>query len=131
MHGSKTSIAVLLLLTLVAGAAVAAEAPKGQAAREIALFSVPKLMEGTTLQDLAGALAKEPGIVSAQADTAKDSFKVTFETKKTDPDKILETVKSVANDAKLVAVMPADGKPSGKDCGKCPRSKSCPGAGKK
>lgn len=134
MRGSRSSTAALLLLVLFTGAAFAAQTvadtPKTQPAHELALFSVPKLLEGTTLTDLAGALAKESGVVSAQADSAKDSFKVTFETKTTDPNRLLKAVTSVAKDAKLVAVMPAGAKAAAKDCGNCPHAKGCAGAKK-
>lgn len=135
MLGPRSCTAALLFIVLFAGAALAgqpvADAPKAQHAQEVALFSVPGLAQGRTLEQLAGALAKESGVVSAQADSTKDSFKVTFDTKQTNPDKILKVVATVSKDAKLVAVKPADPKAAAKDCGKCPHSQKCAGAKKK
>jgi copper chaperone CopZ len=131
----KASVATLALLAVCAGVVLAAEAAprksSAPATQEVAVFSVPMLMEGTVLKDLVKAVADKPGILSAQADSAKSTLSVTFETKKTKPDRILKALNSVSKDAKLVAVAPADARAAGKhDCGKCPLAKGCPGTKK-
>lgn len=130
MRQSKIFAVALVLVALCAGAALAADTPAQKAkdgpAQELAIFSVPNLMEGTTLKSLAQALAKQPGIVSAQVDAEKGTFNVTFEPGKTGPDEILKVISSISKDAKLLAVAPADGKAAlGSDCGKCPSARSC------
>lgn len=135
MRRLKTSVAILLLLVMSAAVGFAADpAPDKSSAtptQEMAIYSVPKLMEGTMLKDLAKALSAQTGIVSAQVDSGKSTFNVTFEPKKTDPDQILKVITNIARDAKLVSVGPADPKAAAHDCGKCPKAKSCSGAQKK
>jgi copper chaperone CopZ len=122
-------LAICTIVALAAGSAP--QKPKDAPAQEVAIFSVPKLMEGTTLKSLAQALAKKPGIVSAEVNAEKGTFNVTFDPKKTSPDEILKTVASISKDAKLVAVVPAEGGAAmGSDCGKCPSARSCPKAKK-
>jgi copper chaperone CopZ len=121
----------LLLFVLCAGVALATDSPpvksKAVTSNEVAVFSVPNLMEGTTLKALAQALTKMPGIVSAQVDAEKGTFNVTFDPKKTNPDEVLKVVTSISKDAKLVEVVPANAKAAaGPDCGKCPSARSCP-----
>jgi copper chaperone CopZ len=130
MRSSKNFAAFLILSVLCAGIALAADsAPqkvKAPPAQEVAIFSVPNLMEGSTLKSLAQALSKKPGISSAQVDAEKGTFNVTFDPQKSSPDEILKIVSSISKDAKLVAVAPADGKAAlGPDCGKCPSARSC------
>lgn len=130
MRSPKTLVAALGLLALCAGIALAGDAPaqtaKSGPALEVATFAVPNLMEGTTLKSLAQALAKKPGIASAQVDAEKATFEVTFEPQKTNPDEILKIVTAVSKEAKLVSVAPAEGAAAhGSDCGKCPSARSC------
>lgn len=134
MRRMKTSLALMLLIVFTLGTALAADPTPTKSsappAQETAVFSVPKLMEGTLLKDLAKALSAQPGVVAAQVDNAKGTFNVTFDPKKTNPDEILKTVASIAKDAKLVSVVPASGKAASDGCGKCPHAKSCAGAKK-
>jgi copper chaperone CopZ len=144
MRRLNISFAILLLLTACAGFASAADqAPEKSSAAtpskseaapatlEMAVYSVPKLMEGTLLRDVAKALSQHVGVTSAQADPEKGNLNVTFEPKKTNPDEILKTINGVAKDAKFVSVAPADPKAASHDCGKCPHASSCAGAKKK
>lgn len=135
MRSLKTLAVAVCLFTLCAGIALAGEAPpqkeKAGPVLEVATFSVPNLMQGSTLKSLAQALAKKPGIASAQVDAEKESFEVTFEPQKTNPDEITRIVTAVSKEAKLVSVAPADGAAvPGSDCGKCPSARSCPKAKK-
>ncbi len=130
MRNPMTLPAVLVFLSLCAGIALAGDTAtqkvKAAPAQEVAIFSVPNLMEGATLKSLAQALGKKAGIASAQVDAEKGTFNVTFDPQKTSPDEILKVVSSISRDAKLVAVAPADGKAAlGADCGKCPSAKGC------
>jgi len=131
MRLSRVVAVLMLFILCAAGVAAAADeaksASKVPADREVAVYAVPKLMEGTVLKDLAKALADAPGVLLAQVDKEKGTFNVTFETKKTDPEALLKTIQTVSKDATLEAITAADGKsPAGKDCGKCPHSKACP-----
>jgi copper chaperone CopZ len=133
MRSPKVFLATLILVGLCAGMAIAAEQAAEKAkvvsSQEVAVFSIPNLMEGTTLKSLAQALGKKPGIVSAQVDAEKGTFNVTFDSKQTNPDEILKSVVAISKDAKLVSVSTADGKaPMGPGCGRCPSAKSCPKA---
>ncbi len=134
MRRMKLSLALVLLLVLGAGSVLAAEPTptpsNATPALETAIFSVPNLMEGTLLRDLAKALSTQPGIQSAQADKDKGTFNVTFEPKKTNPDEVQKAVVAVAKDAKLVTIVAADGKAAHDGCGKCPSAKTCPGSKK-
>lgn len=134
MSRLKMSLAALLLLTICAGVGSAADPTPAKSnaapAQETAIYSVPKLMEGTLLKDLAKALSDQPGVVRAQIDSGKGTFNVTFEPKKTNPDEILKTITGISKDAKLVSVGPADPKAASQDCGKCPSAKTCAGAKK-
>jgi copper chaperone CopZ len=126
-------VLAFLLVVCVGGvlAAGTASTPSNAApALETAIFSVPNLMEGTLLRDLAKALSTQEGVQAAQADSEKGTFNVTFEPKKTSPDAIQKTIVSVAKDAKLLSVGPASAKSAHDGCGKCPSAKSCPGAKK-
>lgn len=134
-RGRTISLLLALAVSLSAAALAGdAEKPKDggktgvSAPQETAVFQIPKLMEGTLLRDLAKALADHPGIVLAQVDKQAGGFHVTFEPKKTNPEAIQKVLSTVAKDVRLEKVMPADGKASGQDCGKCPHAKSCPGA---
>ena len=121
----KPLVAVLILLALATGIAVAAE--KAARAHDIAVFSVPEMTKGGVLRDLAKALAGEPGIVKAKADRKGGTFKVTFDRQATEPARILKAVNTVSREATLVSVGPADLKaPGDKGCGGCPRAQSCP-----
>lgn len=144
MRRLKTLFAVLLILTACAGLAAAADkAPEkssattpsksetAPAALEMAVYAVPKLMEGTLLRDVAKALSRHAGVTAAQADPEKGNLNVTFEPSKTNPDQILKTISGIAKDAKFVSVVPADPRAASHDCGKCPHAKSCAGAQKK
>ena len=134
MHRSMLTLAAMFMIAICAGAGLAADPqpakPAAPSAQEMAIFSVPKLMDGTLLRDLAKALSAQAGVLTAQADAEKGTFNVTFDPKKTNPDVILKTVTAVAKDAKLVSVGPADPKAGAHDCGKCPSAKKCPGAQK-
>lgn len=131
IQGRSVMLLLILAVCLTAGA-IAGEAEKSKseekAAQEMAIFQVPKLMEGTLLRDLVKSLAAHPGIVLAQVDKEAGSFNVTFEPKKTNPDAILKALSGVAKEIRLEKVVAADGKAASHDCGKCPQAKSCPGA---
>lgn len=126
------ALAALCTLTLVAAEnPPAAPAATKAAAQETAIYSVPDLAKGTLVKDLSKAVAGKPGVVSAQADTEKGQFMVTFEAGKTNPDEILKAVSAVAPKAKFEKAGPADPKSAAKhDCGKCPSKSTC-GAKKK
>ena len=127
-------LALVVLVLASSGVLAAGTVPakaKAAAAQEVAVYDVPKLMEGVTLKSLAQALAKKPGIVAAQVDKETTTFNVTFDPKQTNPDQILTAIATVSKDAKLVKVMPASATATSKDnCGKCPHAKSCAGAKK-
>ncbi len=124
MRTLKPFVAVLVLLALAAGPAVAAE--KAVKAHDIAVFSIPEMTKGGILRDLAKALAGEPGVIKAKADKKGKTFNVTFDRQATEPARILQAVNTVAKEAALVSVGPADPKAAGaKDCGGCPRAQSC------
>lgn len=135
MRNLKAFVAALVLVAVCAVAAGAAEKaakdPGAAAAQDVAVFSVPKLKKAE-LQGLAKALADKPGIVKAKADKKKQTFNVVFDRHQTNADDILAAVNTVSKEAALVSVGPADPKArSASDCGKCPKSASCPGAAKK
>ena len=130
MRTLKASLATLLLLVVCTGIALAADrSPATTAAGpETAVFSVPKLLKGALLKDLAVALADNPGVLAAQADSAQKTFNVTFDRQRTNPDEILKAVSAVSKKAKLVAVAPATGGAKGPGCGGCPSARKCAGA---
>jgi hypothetical protein len=137
MRTLKTTIAILALTALCAVSLLAAENPPAPpadpkaGAQETAIYSVPDLAKGTLVKDLSKAVAAKPGVVSAQADTEKGQFMVTFEPGKTNPQEILKAVSGVAPKAKFEKAGPADPKAAAKhDCGKCPSKSTC-GAKKK
>lgn len=132
MRTPKTGIAILALAALCAMSLAAAENPPAAAAdpkavaQETAVYSVPDLAKGTLVKDLSKAVATKPGVVSAQADIAKNQFMVTFEPAKTNPQEILKSVSGVAPTAKFEKAAPADPKATAKkDCGKCPSKSTC------
>jgi hypothetical protein len=126
MRFLKPFAATLVLLALAAGVTVAAE--KAAKPHDVAVFSVPGLDKGATLKGLAKALAGQPGVVKAKADKKAGTFNVTFDREATDPGRIQQAVGTVAKDATLVSVRPADPKAAAaKGCGGCPQAKSCPG----
>jgi hypothetical protein len=131
MRALKASLATLLLLAVCTGIALAADPnPEPAAGPETAVFSVPKLLKGALLKDLAVALADNPGVLAAQADSAQKTFNVTFDRQRTNPDEILKAVSGVSKKAKLVAVASATGAAKGPGCGGCPSAKKCAGAKK-
>jgi hypothetical protein len=126
MRALKASLATLLLLAVCTGIALAADPnPAPVAGPETAVFAVPKLMKGTLLKDLAVALAENPGVLAAQADSTQKRFHVTFDRQRTSPDEILKAVTGVSKKAKLVTVAPAMGGMKGPGCGGCPSAKKC------
>ncbi len=136
MRYLKTFVATLTVLAMCAGGALAAqpatEGPNAAGIQQDAIFSVPKLARGGVLKNLAKALADHPGIVVAQADSARQNFVVTFDKHRTSPDQILKVVSSVSKEARLVSVAPTDPKAAAAhDCGKCPQARTCPSMKKK
>jgi hypothetical protein len=129
---TKTLIAAFALIALCALSLVAAENPPAPAAdakaavQETAVYSVPDLGKGSLVKDLSKAIAVKPGVVSAQADAAKNQFMVTFENGKTNPEEILKTLRGVSPETKFEKVAPVDPKATAKhDCGKCPSKSKC------
>jgi hypothetical protein len=127
MRALKASLATLVLLALCTGIALAAEPTPG-AGPDVAVFSVPKLLKGSLLKDLAVALAGDPGVMAAEADSAQKTFNVTFDRQQTNPEALLKAVSGVAKKAKLVSVAPAMGSAKAAGCGGCPSAKKCAGA---
>ncbi len=116
-------IVTMLTMGLMAGdAAPAKESSKD--APHLAVYKVPSL-DNDMSKNLIKSLTKVDGVISAKPDTEGGVFSVTFEPKKTSPEKIQETMVQVAPGTELAKVGPADAKHSKKDCGKCPNKKSC------
>jgi len=115
----------LLSLALFAATPTPVE-PPAKPATEIAIYTVPGLDQEVLLKSLSKSLADKPGVMSAQADKAKGTFAVTFETAKINPDQILKALASVAPETKLQGVAPAGEQAAAThDCGKCPHHASC------
>ncbi|MEW6758513.1 MAG: hypothetical protein AB1347_09860 [Acidobacteriota bacterium] len=116
---------LVLSAAMLAGAALAAD-PAPAAAQETAVFEIAKLSQGTVVKDLAGALAKEPGVIKAKADMDQGLFSVTFEPGKTNPETLAKLVSGVAGEAKLkeVVAVPAGAK-AASGCGACPSRSAC------
>lgn len=125
-------MAILMLAATAAPTFAGEKAPavSSKPAGETAVYTIPGLLEGSMLKDLAKTLAGKPGIMIAQLDPQAKTFNVTFDPKQTNPQQILETLKTVAKDARFDKVIAAQGTTGGPapDCGKCPHSKSCAGA---
>jgi len=127
----RTLFVPVLLLSLATAAAFAADPPKdadapkeAAPALQTAVFQVPDVAEEGVVEALTKALAKEEGLVSAQAETAAGRFLVTFETAKTNADALAAVIVEVSPDAKLEAVKAAEAKPA-HDCSKCPSKSTC------
>ncbi len=116
---------LLLSATMLAGAVLAAD-PAPAAAQETAVFEVAKLSQGTVVKDLAGALAKEPGVIKAKADMDQGLFSVTFEPGKTNPEALAKVVSAVVGESKLKEVVGATGgAKAATGCGACPSRSAC------
>lgn len=125
MRKALVLVFALSVLTLALSAETPAPVQPTKPATEVATYTVPGLDQDVTLKSLSKSLAEKPGILGAQADKAKGTFAVTFETAKTDADQILKALATVAPDAKLQGVAPAGEKAAKHDCGKCPSRSSC------
>jgi hypothetical protein len=121
-----TALLALAALPVLAGTAPA-EAAKGP---ETAVFEVAGLKDEALVKKLTLALADEPGILTAKADSEAGRFLVTFEPGKTSPDALTKALAKAEPGAKLEKVQPADPKAAKHDCGKCPTKAKCAGADK-
>ncbi|MEW5764443.1 MAG: hypothetical protein ACOYXN_04490 [Acidobacteriota bacterium] len=123
---SNLRVWVLVLCAAVLAGAVLAADPAPAAGQETAVFEVAKLSQGTVVKDLAGALAKEPGVVKAKADLDQGLFSVTFEHGKTNPEVLAKVVNAVAGESKLKEVVAAPGgAKAASGCGACPSRSTC------
>jgi copper chaperone CopZ len=123
MKCAKLAILGFALITLLAPLSAAAAEEQAQDAAQMAIYKVPELTEDLS-KGFIKELAKLEGIVSAKPAIDEGTFAVTFETAKTDPQKIEAVLAELAPEAKLDKVGPAEKAHSG-DCSKCPKHKTC------
>lgn len=119
---TAVTLTVLAALTLAAlSPALAEEKPA-----ETAVFAVPNLNDEAVVKDLAGALAKVPGVTAAKPDVEGGKFLVTFSPDKTAPEALTAAVTKVSPEAKFEGVKAADGKAADHSaCGACPSKATC------
>jgi copper chaperone CopZ len=137
---NAASAVVLGFLILVGGVAVSLAGDKdkenwkasseqakenAKPSQEMAIYSVPNIEDAKVVADLGKALAKQKGVLAAQADVEAKTFNVTFEPGKLNPDKILKVLHKVSKEIKFEKIVAAGGTAAGHDCGKCPNAKSC------
>lgn len=104
-----------------------AKAPAKSVSYVMAQYAVPSLSKKSAKQ-LARAVAKQPGLVSAKPDMAAKTFSVVFETGKTSSAEILDSLKKKAPGVTLGKEGPFETKASASACAGCPSSKSCASA---
>jgi hypothetical protein len=117
-------IAILVASVGLTGGALLAEEPAKT--HETAVFSVPGLSDQALIKNLAGALSKHEGVVSAKIEAQEGRCLITFDPGKTNPEALTKTVSAVAPESKLESTRPTEGKAGeGDACGKCPSKSSC------
>jgi len=95
-------------------------------ALETAAFSVPGITD-EGIKKLTAALADNPGVVSAKADSENELFRVTFKPGASNPKDILSVLKTIDPQVSFQGVEAAEGSaaPTGHDCGGCPMRHQC------
>lgn len=117
-----------LTLAVMAALALAALSPAfaEEKPAETAVYAVPNLNDEAVVKDLAGALAKVPGVTAAKPDVEGGKFLVTFSPDKTAPEALTAAVTKVSPEAKFEGVKAADGKAADHSaCGACPSKATC------
>ena len=123
MKIAKLAVLAIALIALLAPMSTALAEVEIKDAAQMAIYKVPELTEDLS-KGFIKELAKIEGIVSAKPAIDEGTFAVTFETEKTDPQKIEAVLVQLAPDAKLDKVESAEKAHSG-DCSKCPKHKTC------
>jgi len=123
MKIARLAILGFALIALLAPMSPALAEEEHKDAAQMATYKVPELTEDLA-KGFIKELAKLEGIVSAKPAIDEGTFAVTFETEKTDPQKIEAILVQLAPDTKLDKVAPAE-KADHSDCSKCPKHKTC------
>jgi hypothetical protein len=123
MKIARLAILCFALIALLAPVSQVLAEEEHKDAAQMAIYKVPELTEDLA-KGFIKELAKLEGIVSAKPAIDEGTFAVTFETAKTDPQKIEAILVQLAPEAKLDKVGPAEKVAHG-DCDKCPKAKTC------
>jgi copper chaperone CopZ len=123
MKIARLAILCFALIALLAPVSAVMAEEEHQEGAQMAIYKVPELNEELS-KGFIKELAKLEGIISAKPALEEGTFAVTFETAKTDPQKIEALLVQLAPESKLDKVVAAEKAAHG-DCGKCPKAKTC------
>jgi len=123
---NKRIVMIAVAILVAAGVGFTEDLADGRAERilHVATFKVPDLSQRLA-KAISKVLAKEPGVVSGKSDFQKESFSVTFDAGKTDPQGVLKMISGVTPNAQLEKVEQTQKQGRELDCGNCPRRNNC------
>lgn len=128
MRGNSAALLLGLAVLVSAFSGVNPGLAQTAPAQETAIYKVGA-MDADLTRNLAMSLVEIPGMVSAEPNQEDGTFLVTFKTSETNPEKILEKLKTVAPGVTLSGVKGAAGEePKKHDCNTCPYRNQCGGA---